>query len=73
MWFDDAPNERSGVGRVEEIVATGADTVAVACPFCLVMISDGVANSNSDMKVLDVAEILADKLLKDNDASDSTG
>ena len=72
MWFDDAPNERSGVGRVEEIVATGADTVAVACPFCLVMISDGVANSNSDMKVLDVAEILADKLLKDNDASDST-
>ena len=73
MWFDDAPNERSGVGRVEEIVATGADTVAVACPFCLVMISDGVANSNSDMKVLDVAEILADKLLKDNSASDSTG
>ncbi len=66
MWFDDALNERSGVGRVEEIVATGADTVAVACPFCLIMISDGVANSNSDMKVLDIAEILADKLLKDN-------
>ena len=73
MWFDDAPNERSGVGRVEEIVATGADTVAVACPFCLTMISDGVASANSGMKVLDVAEILADKLLKDNDASDSTG
>jgi heterodisulfide reductase subunit D len=45
---------------VEEIVATGADTIAVACPFCLVMISDGVANSNSDMKVLTVSEILAD-------------
>ena len=62
MWFDDAPSERSGVGRVEEILATGADTVAVACPFCLVMISDGVANSDSDMKVLDVSEILVDRL-----------
>ncbi|MCP4784544.1 MAG: 4Fe-4S dicluster domain-containing protein [Fuerstiella sp.] len=63
MWFDDAPSERSGGGRVEEIVATGADTVAVGCPFCLVMLSDGVANSNSDMKVLDVAEILAERLI----------
>jgi Fe-S oxidoreductase/nitrate reductase gamma subunit len=63
MWFDDAPSERSGAGRVEEIVATGADTVAVACPFCLIMISDGVATSKSDMKVLDVSEILADRLI----------
>ena len=34
----------------------------VTCPFCLIMISDGVANSNSDMKVLDVSEILAERL-----------
>jgi len=38
-------------------------TVAVACPFCLVMISDGVAKSNSDMKVLDVSEILPERLV----------
>jgi Fe-S oxidoreductase len=62
MWFDDTPSERSGAGRVEEIVASGADTVAVACPFCLIMISDGVASSNSDLKVLDISEILADRL-----------
>lgn len=62
MWFDDSPSERSGAGRVEEIIATGADTVAVACPFCLVMVSDGVASSDSDMKVLDIAEILAARL-----------
>ena len=66
MWFDDAPSERSGTGRVHEIVATGADTVAVACPFCLVMVSDGIASSNSDMKVLDVSEILADRLFDSN-------
>lgn len=62
MWFDDSPDERSGTGRIEEIVATGADTVAVACPFCLVMLSDGVASSESEMKVLDVSEILADRI-----------
>ncbi len=62
MWFDDAPSERAGVGRVQEIVASGADTVAVACPFCLVMVSDGVANSDSDMSVLDIAEVLAARL-----------
>jgi heterodisulfide reductase subunit D len=45
---------------VEEIVATGTDTIAVACPICLVLISDGVANSNSDMKIVTVSEILAD-------------
>ena len=71
MWFDDAPDQRSGVGRVEEIIATGADTVAVACPFCLVMLSDGVASKDTEMKVLDVSEILADRLLKEN-SSDST-
>ena len=38
-------------------------TVTVACPFCPVMISDGVANSNFDMKVLDVSGILAERLV----------
>ena len=47
---------------VHNHLATGADTVAVACPFCLVMLSDGVASSESDMKVLDISEILADRV-----------
>ena len=38
MWFDDPPAERVGQGRIREIAESGADTVAVACPFCLIML-----------------------------------
>jgi Fe-S oxidoreductase/nitrate reductase gamma subunit len=63
MWFDDKPAERVGMGRVAEAVATGAGTVAVSCPFCLIMLGDGVAARDPAVQVRDVAELLADTLL----------
>jgi len=48
--------------RAQEALATGAKTVAVGCPFCLTMITDGVATQDSSARVLDVAEILAERL-----------
>jgi Fe-S oxidoreductase/nitrate reductase gamma subunit len=65
MWFDDAPNQRSGVSRMQELQATGAKTVAVACPFCLVMVTDGMAAAEADVEVRDIAEILAAELNED--------
>ena len=64
MWFDDAPAERSGTGRVQEILDSGAETVAVSCPFCMVMISDGVAAmaEKQTVEVKDIAEILAEAI-----------
>ncbi len=62
MWFDDAPNQRIGMSRVEELRGTGANTVAVSCPFCLVMITDGLAAAEAPVEVRDIAEILADAL-----------
>jgi Fe-S oxidoreductase len=59
MWFDDAPATRIGVSRVREALATGADTVAVSCPFCLIMTADGTAAQGSSAQVADVAELLA--------------
>ena len=41
---------------------TGATTVAVGCPFCLTMMSDGVATQSDGARVLDVAEILVERL-----------
>ncbi len=60
MWFDDAPEERTGKARVQEALNTGAEQVAVSCPFCLIMMKDGVAAEGKDeeVKVLDVAEVL---------------
>ncbi len=59
MWFDDGPGERVGRGRVDEALATGADTVAVACPFCLTMLGDGIEAKGGATIVQDVAELLA--------------
>jgi Fe-S oxidoreductase/nitrate reductase gamma subunit len=63
MWFDDAPANRVGQGRVREIMESGAGTVAVACPFCLVMLGDGLAAHNPSATVRDIAEILAETVL----------
>ena len=62
MWFDDSVDERVGRTRVDEAIATGADTVAVSCPFCLIMMRDGVADKAPEKEVRDVAEILAGAL-----------
>src|SRR5262249_7992163 len=63
MWFDDLPNQRVGQGRVQEILESGAEHVAVACPFCLIMLGDGLAAQKPDVRVRDIAEVLADALL----------
>ncbi|GAA3554977.1 (Fe-S)-binding protein [Snuella lapsa] len=59
MWFDDEPDERIGRSRVKELLDTKAKTVAVSCPFCLTMMTDGVAAKTSEVKVKDISEILA--------------
>ena len=48
--------------RTEELLATGADTIAVACPFCMTMITDGVTAKGAEVPVLDVSEIVASRL-----------
>jgi Fe-S oxidoreductase/nitrate reductase gamma subunit len=65
MWFDDAPDKRTGQSRVAEALATDAPTLAVSCPFCLIMTGDGLAARGGAMTVRDVAEILADALPPD--------
>ena len=42
MFMEEREGKRINVERTEELLATGAETIAVACPFCMTMISDGV-------------------------------
>lgn len=58
MWMDEKIGTRINLTRVDEAIATGAEEVAVACPFCRVMVSDGVTSRESNIEVLDVAQIL---------------
>lgn len=50
--------------RTDEAIATGATTVAVACPFCSIMLTDGMKSKGKDesIAVLDIAEILAERV-----------
>ena len=63
MWFEEAPEERVSRLRAAEAVATGAKTLATACPFCLNMMSDGMAGTpgGEQTRVLDIAELLLER------------
>lgn len=64
MWMEETIGSRINVNRTEEAIATGADQIAVGCPFCRVMLSDGLTLKQSEgaareeVEVLDVAQML---------------
>jgi Fe-S oxidoreductase len=61
MWMEERGrpiNEE----RVREAAGTGADTLAVACPYCTVMLDDGVQGAGEQLRVVDVATLLAESL-----------
>jgi Fe-S oxidoreductase len=63
MWKE----EENGTARVNatrfaEVKETGANTVAVGCPFCLTMMSDASKADGGDIQVKDVAELVAERM-----------
>jgi len=62
MFMEETQGKRINVERAEQLLATGADTLAVACPFCMTMISDGVKAKGSEVPVLDISEVVASRL-----------
>jgi Fe-S oxidoreductase len=64
MWMEENLGSRINVNRTQEAVATGADQIAVGCPFCRVMLSDGLTaqqaagEAREEVEVLDVAQML---------------
>lgn len=68
MWMEEDADQRVNVIRAKEIAETGAETVAVGCPFCSTMVSDGLTAIDSEMEVKDIAEIVWEQI-KANDAA----
>ncbi|MGZ6801111.1 MAG: heterodisulfide reductase-related iron-sulfur binding cluster, partial [Mycobacteriaceae bacterium] len=69
MWMEEHIGKRVNHERVEEALDTGASTIATGCPFCRVMITDGVddvasANDLPKAEVMDVAQLLLGSLDK---------
>ncbi|MBI4518390.1 MAG: (Fe-S)-binding protein [Deltaproteobacteria bacterium] len=61
MWMEEEPTQRVNIRRVEQALETNPDTVAVACPYCMTMIDDGLKAKGMEEKVraLDVMELVA--------------
>jgi Fe-S oxidoreductase len=64
MWMEEKLGTRINGNRTAEAVATGADTIAIGCPFCRVMLSDGLTaaqaggEAREEVQVVDVAQML---------------
>jgi Fe-S oxidoreductase len=63
MWMEESGDRRINDARFAEAVATGAETVATACPYCFVMLDDAAKAADSSMRVADVATLLAESTL----------
>src|SRR6266446_1728657 len=60
MWMEESRGRAINQERVREAAATGAQTLAVACPFCTVMLDDGVRETGAKLKVVDLATLLSE-------------
>jgi Fe-S oxidoreductase len=60
MWMEEAPGQRVSRMRATEAVGTGAGTLVTSCPFCLNMMTDGMAGvpGGEEVRVIDIAELL---------------
>jgi Fe-S oxidoreductase len=61
MWMEERAKPIN-VERVREASETGAETLAVACPFCTVMLDDGVQSAGENLRVADVATLLVEAI-----------
>jgi Fe-S oxidoreductase len=70
MWMEEKLGERVNVNRSDEALGTGAEKIAVGCPFCNVMLNDGVTQRKQEgsaaesIQVLDVATLLLESVKK---------
>jgi Fe-S oxidoreductase len=59
MWMEESPDQRPGDRRARELLKTGAESVAVACPFCRIMLDACVKQvSEREVRLVDLAEVL---------------
>jgi Fe-S oxidoreductase/nitrate reductase gamma subunit len=66
FWMEEQTGKKINIERTEEAVATGADEIAVACPFCYVMLDDGVKELGVEeqVQVKEISVILAERTLE---------
>jgi Fe-S oxidoreductase len=71
MWMEERASPINEE-RVRQAAETGADTLAVACPFCTLMLDDGVRQAGAELEVVDVATLLEESLGASSTAVDTS-
>jgi Fe-S oxidoreductase len=71
MWMEEQNKDRVNVKRTKQLLDTGAQVVASACPFCMTMLSDGLKAEEKEASIrqLDVVELLAESCVRASAAS----
>ena len=64
MWMEERMGKKVNIERTDEALASASDTLATGCPFCMIMLSDGITERHADenMQVRDVAQILLESI-----------
>ncbi|MDC1067750.1 (Fe-S)-binding protein [Candidatus Kapabacteria bacterium] len=62
MFMEENEGKRVNMERTEELLETGAETIALNCPFCMTMITDGVKTLESKVQVKDISEIILESI-----------
>jgi len=57
MWMEESTGKQVNVERSQELIATGATRIATACPFCYIMIDDGVKSQGVEEDQLKVGDL----------------
>jgi Fe-S oxidoreductase len=67
MWMDEKIGRRINVTRVEQALTRSPTTIATACPYCAVMLQDGVSalGQAGNVKIRDIAELVGESLAAD--------
>lgn len=62
FWMEEHTGKKINIERAEEALATGASEIVVSCPYCFVMIDDGIKElgRGDDVRVRDIAQVMLD-------------
>lgn len=76
MWMEEKIGKRINVDRVDEALGTAPTKIATGCPFCRVMLTDGVTQRQNDetagenLEVIDVAQLLLSSVKRSDDGGE---
>jgi Fe-S oxidoreductase len=65
MWLEERIGAPINTLRATELIASGAETVAAACPFCITMLTDAMKKEASPLDIKDISEFVEESLIQE--------